>query len=119
MGLHLGLVDTLMNAYGSLYDGTAPLPSVNGTLRLSGGDLTMNETNAVIVSTDGIPAVPTGALKTWTGVKMKTGKFTAAVTVPALTKPAKGSGLYLPKSNRAWGFVPGQTVGGRIELTVP
>jgi hypothetical protein len=118
-GLHLGLVDTVMNAQGSIYDGTSPLPSGNGTLKLSGGDLTVNQSNAVAVSTAGIPEVPTGALQTWTGVKVKVGKFTAKVTVPAFTKPVKGSGLYLPKSNRAWGFFPGKTVGGRIELTVP
>jgi hypothetical protein len=118
-GLHLDIVDTVMNANGSLYDGTALLPSGDGTLNLSGGDLTVNESNAVVVSMDGIPAVPTGALQTWTGVKPKVGKFTAKVTVPAITKPVKGSGLYLPKSNRAWGFFPGKTVGGRIELTVP
>jgi hypothetical protein len=118
-GLHLSLVDTVMNASGCLYDGTVPLPSGNGTLKLSGGNLTVNESNAVAVSTTGIPAVPAGALQTWTGVKVKVGKFSAKVTVPTITKPVKGSGLYLPKSNRAWGFFPGKTVGGRIELTVP
>jgi len=118
-GLHLDIVDTLMNANGSLYDGTAPLPAGNGTLNLSGGDLNINESNVVVVSADGIPAVPTGSLETWTGVKPKVGKFTARVTIPAFTNPVKGSGLYLPKSNSAWGFFPGKTVGGRIELTVP
>ena len=30
-----------------------------------------------------------------------------------------GSCVYLPKSNSAWGFFPGTSVGGRIELTIP
>ncbi len=118
-GLHLDFVDTVMNANGSLYDGTTLLPPGNGTLNLSGGDLNGNESNAVMISTAGIPTVPTGALKTWTGAKLKLGKFAATVMVPAFTKAVKGSGLYLPKSKRAWGFFPGKTVGGRIELTVP
>jgi hypothetical protein len=112
-------VNTFLDANGSLFDGTAALLTGNGTLNLSGGDLGGNETNPVVISAAGIPAVPTGALKTWTGVNKKVGKFTATVTVPGITKPVKGSGLYLPKSNRAWGFFPGKTVGGRIELTVP
>ena len=73
----------------------------------------------MVVSATGIPEVPTGALQTWTGVNQKLGKFTATVTVPTITKPVKGRGLYLPKSNSTWGFFPGTTIGGRIELTVP
>jgi hypothetical protein len=59
------------------------------------------------------------ALKTWTGVSAKAGRFSATVAVPGITKPVKGRGLYLPKTNSAWGFFPGTTVGGSIELTVP
>jgi len=118
-GLHLAGVDTVLAANGCLYSGLDPLPTGNGTLRLSGGNLVAPELGAVIVSAAGIPAVPTGSLKTWTGVKAKVGKFSATVTVPGITKPVKGSGLYLPKINGAAGFFPGTTEGGRIILTVP
>lgn len=118
-GLHLSGVSTVLTANGSLFTGLDALPTGNGTLRLFGGNLAAPEMNAVIVNAAGIPAVPAGALKTWTGVKQKVGKFSATVTVPGITKPVKASGLYLPKINGAVGFFPGTTEGGRIVLTVP
>lgn len=116
-GLHLGGVDTLLTANGSIFDGTVALPAGSGTLKLSGGNLAGDETATVTV-TAGVPAL-SGSLQAWTGVKPKVGKFAAKVAVPNVTKPVKGSGLYLPKSNSAWGFFPGSSVGGRIELSVP
>ena len=70
-------------------------------------------------TTHDIPAVPTGSLKGWTGVSKATGKFTAKLILPGTTKAVTGNGLYLPKSNSAWGYFPGTTIGGRIQLTVP
>ena len=115
-GLHLGGVDAILTANGCKFTGLDPLLTGAGTLSLNGGDLAVDESAAVAISTLGIPAIPTGALKTWKAAK---GTFKATVQVPGVTKPVKGSGLYLPKSNSAWGFFPGTTVGGRIELTVP
>ena len=37
----------------------------------------------------------------------------------AAPKGLNGAGIYLPKSNSAWGYFPGTTLGGRIELTQP
>lgn len=118
-GLHLLGEDTVLKANGCLFTGLVPLISGNGTLNLTGGNLAADQSNTVVIAATGIPAVPTGALTAWTGVKQKTGLFSAKVTVPGVTKPVSGKGLYLPKSNRAWGFFPGLTVGGSIELTVP
>jgi hypothetical protein len=117
-GTHLGGFDTTLTANGSLFANVIPLTGA-GTLQLSGGNLPGTETGAVTVNAKGIPTVPIGSLKTWTGVAPKVGKFTAKVLVPGIAKQVKGSGVYLPKSNRAWGYFPGKTVGGRIELTVP
>ncbi len=114
-GLHLAGVDTVLTANGCLFDNTISLSSME-TLTLSGGDLAGTESVSVAISTTGIPAVPTGSLKAWTGVSPKVGKFTAKVQVPGIAKPVTGSGLYLPKSQTAWGFFPGKTVGGRIQL---
>jgi hypothetical protein len=114
-GLHLGGVDTVLTANGCVFDGTISLNSME-TLTLTGGDLAAPEATTVAVSVAGIPAVPTGSLKAWTGVSAKVGKFTAKVGVPGIAKPVTGSGLYLPKSQMAWGFFPGKTVGGRIQL---
>lgn len=119
-GLYLAGANGVLTANGCLYTGSAPLPTGNGTLKLVGGDLAADETNPVIISTGGIPTpAASSALKTWTGVKPKLGKFSATIAVPGIPKPVKGSGLYLPKSNSAWGFFPGKTIGGSIELKVP
>lgn len=117
-GLHLDGVDTTLNVNGSLYSGEVALPSGAGTLVLSGGNLSPNESNPVTLE-DGAPTVPVGSLVSWTGVNQRVGKFSAKITVPGITKPVRGSGIYLPKSNRAWGFFPGTTAGGRIELVGP
>jgi hypothetical protein len=115
-GPHLGGVDTVLTANGCLYAGTIPL-SGPGTLSLSGGNLLVDELSSVNVS-GGIPTL-TGSLKGWGGVKPTVGMFTAKVKVPGIIKPVAGAGVYLPKSNSAWGYFPGTTLGGRIQLTVP
>lgn len=118
-GLHLLGENTTLIAIGCLYDGLTPFAAGSRPLDLVGGNLAANETNTVAVAATGIPAVPTGSLVAWTGVKQKFGKFSAKVTVPTLTKPVSGKGLYLPKAGIAWGFFPGTTVGGRIRLVLP
>jgi hypothetical protein len=117
-GLHLDGLDTVLAANGSLYSGQEALLEGGGTLQLKGGDLESDESNSVTI-TAGVPTVPTGSLKAWTGVTQKKGTFTAKITVPSIARPVTGRGVYLPKSDRAWGWFPGKTIGGRIELTVP
>lgn len=117
LGVHLTGVEATLTANGCLYSGVIPLAGA-GTLTLDGGGL-MASSDSVTVSAKGIPTVPTGALKAWTGVSPALGKFTIKVAVPGVTKQVTGSGIYLPKTNSAWGFFPGLTTGGRVELTVP
>ena len=121
-GTHLGGVDTTLTAKGSRYDKLLLLPVGNGILKLAGGNLQADEFVAVAI-TGGIPALPTGSLVTWKGPSKKgtssTGLFSVTVTIPGVTKPVKGSGIYLQKSGRAWGYFPGTTLGGRVELSVP
>ena len=117
LGNHLGGVDTILTANGCLYSGTIPLAGA-GTLALSGGNLAAPQTTAVTIAA-GVPTVPVGALRAWTGVTAASGRFSAKVIVPGLATPVLGGGIYLPKSNSAWGFFRGRTVGGRIKLTVP
>ncbi len=117
-GIYLGGVDTVLNANGSLFTGLDPLPSGNSTLSLTDGNLLADETNSVAVSTKGVPDL-VGSLKSWTGVSPKVGKFKVTLKPPGIPVTIKGSGLYLPKSNSAWGFFPGGTEGGTIQLTVP
>lgn len=47
------------------------------------------------------------------------GKFSAKVLVPGVTRAVSGKGVYLPKVGIAWGFFPGTTTGGRIQLALP
>jgi hypothetical protein len=117
-GLHLDGLETILAANGSLYSGQDALLEGAGTLQLIGGDLASDESHSVTIAA-GVPTVPTGALKAWTGVTQRTGTFTTKITVPSIARPVTGRGVYLPKSDRAWGWFPGNTVGGRIELTVP
>ena len=116
LGNELGGVNTILTANGSIFTGTIPLAGP-GTLTLSGGNLAATQSNAVTVNA-GIPA-PIGALRAWTVVAPMSGRFTAKVLVPGITPAVNGGGIYLPKSNTAWGYFRGRTDGGRIELTVP
>ena len=115
-GLHLGGVDTVLTANGSRFAGQLPLAG-SGTLELSAGIDLPTETNAVTV-TRGRPSVPTGALKAWIAYP-RVGHFLAGVQLPGQPRRVLGRGVYLPKSQTAWGFFPGRTVGGRIELSIP
>jgi CSLREA domain-containing protein len=113
-GLHLGGVNTILTVNGCQFT-RQPLPTGTGVLSLSGGNLAVDEDTAVTV-TAGRPTVPTGTLRSWLTYP-NLGIFGARVKVPGLPIPVYGAGVYLPKSNSAWGFFPGTTVGGRIELT--
>ncbi len=111
-------ITAFLTANGCKFDGTALLPAGGAALVLVGGNLANLESNPVTISATGIPSL-VGSLKSWTGVAKKVGKFTATVQVPGIIKPVKGGGLYLPKSKIAWGYFPGTTAGGQINLNVP
>jgi hypothetical protein len=115
-GLHLDGVDTLLTANGSLFRGEVP-PSGPGTLEISGGNLAPSGPQPVTV-TGGRPAVPAGIVQSWKVIGNNT-QFIATLKVPGRTGAIMGTGLYLPKSNSAWGFFLGTDVGGRIELNLP
>ncbi len=112
-------VDTILTVNGSRVTGSVPLPTGIGTLKLSGGNLPSAETAANLTITAGVPPVPTGSLVTWKAGKPKASTFSFTVTVPTLAKPVKGTGVYLPKTKRAWGYFPGTMLGGRVEITIP
>ena len=119
-GTHKLGFDTLLTANGCRYNGTALIAAGAGTLKLSGGNLDTKQNSPVTIAASGVPTLPlTSSVKTWKAVSVKKGKFTVTVLVPGITKPVKGSGIYLPKSNSAWGYFPGTTDGGRIQLSLP
>jgi hypothetical protein len=114
-GLHLSGVDSTLTANGNLHDSTISLFG-DGHLSLTGGNLAESLVDPVTINQKGIPLVPVGILKRWSGVSAKQGRFSATLLPPSSTKSVGGSGIYLNKSRRAWGFFPGTTEGGRIEL---
>jgi hypothetical protein len=115
-GQHLGGVDTVLTANGSLYTGLLP-PDGSALLTLSGANLPATESSSVLV-TGGIPTLPAGSLVGWAGVRPTIGKFSIRVKAPGATRPVAGVGLYLPKSHSAWGYFPGLTEGGRLQLHI-
>jgi hypothetical protein len=119
-GLHAAGVDTTLTANGCIYTPADTLPGGSVTVTVSGGNLaaplSMNTT-----ATAGVP-VPSVAFPSWKVVSIRgvsTGTFSARVKNPANTRTVGATGVYLPKSNSAWGYFPGTTVGGRIQLTQP
>jgi hypothetical protein len=112
-GLHRAGVDTVLTANGCVYAGQIPLNGP-GDLTIGGSNFKGDVVSSVNVA-GGIPQLG-GALKAWDSVKPMFGQFRVKVQVPGIAKAVAGQGLYLPKSNRAWGYFPGTTIGGRIEL---
>lgn len=115
-GLHEGGLFTILTGNGSDYTLSAVLPAGPGTLSIAGGDLAADSTGATTV-TAGKPTL-TSLLKAWT-VNKTAGTFTASIKDPDRAKAVAGAGIYLPKTNQAWGFFPGTTVGGSISLLTP
>ena len=116
-GLHQSGVSTTLTANGCVFTpGVSALPAGAGTLTISGGNLASTNTTARTI-TAGKPTV-NALVPAWTAFPLK-GTFTAKIKTPANPRTVTGSGIYLPKSNSAWGFFPGTTLGGRILLTQP
>jgi hypothetical protein len=115
-GLHAGGVNATLLANGCIFTPGYPLFSGAGTLTVAGGNLATDSAASTSV-TAGAPA-KTALVPSWVASPMK-GTFVAQVKDPARTRGVTASGIYLPKSNSAWGFFRGTTVGGRIELSVP
>ena len=119
-GLHAGGVDTTLTANGSLYTPAATLPAGAVTLTASGGNLAASLVVAT-TATDGLPlaSVAFPGWKVSLSRAGRTGLFAAKVKDPARARAVTGGGVYLPKSNSAWGYFPGTSEGGRIQLTQP
>ncbi len=114
-GLHAAGLNATLTANGSIYTPSSLLPSGPVTIDVAGGDLAAPisiQTNA----SNGNPANTT-VVSSWT-VNRSSGAFAAHVNDPAQAGFLRAAGVYLPKSNRAWGFFPGSTVGGSIGLSV-
>ncbi len=117
---HRGGMNARLTANGSRIPVPYTLPAGAGTIKISDGAQLVNETNAVTL-TAGAPNI-IGVLTVWKA-NAKTATFTGAVAL-GQPKTGKFAGVYLPKSNSAWGYFPsltigGQPVGGTIQITQP
>ena len=111
-GLHRAGLETTLTASGSLYTtGDSTAMNGAGTLNVTGGNLASSSTAVTI--TAGKPTL--GPVVTLWKATTSTGLFAVKVK----NTPGVGGGIYLPKSQTAWGYFHGTTVGGRIELTQP
>ncbi len=115
-GVHRSGVDTVLVANGCAWTLGDALPDGAGTLTIGGGNFANDSTTANVVIA-GNPSLST-LVPSWR-VNLLKGSFTAIIKDPARPKSVRGSGVYLPKSNSAWGYFPGTTLGGRIELKQP
>lgn len=111
---HRNGINTVLQGNGSLF-----LPTFvagTGYLTLSGGNLAADEEGeANIIS--GRVFAPDTSLAEWLP-RLNFGTFNAKIRVPFARKAIGASGVYLPKTQRAWGYFNGSSVGGRIDLTV-
>lgn len=117
-GLHLDGTrgSVLLTANGCRFGGLGGMLMGQRNLKVSGGNLALLQEGLVTVSAKGIPSGNLGAVKTWTSTTA--GKFSVTLSLPTIDafKRIKGSGIYLPKAYKAWGYFPGLYQGGRIEL---
>lgn len=116
-GMHLTGVNTVLTANGCLYNGIIPINGP-GTFTVSGGNFVAPESNSSPVSS-GRPQILSGSVTFWGTNKPQYGTFRASVRQPGFSRVTNASGIYLPKSNTAWGYFSGSAIGGRITLTVP
>ena len=104
----------MLTANGSIFTpGVSVLPNGAGTLSISGGNLTADSSSATVI-TAGKPSV-SPLVAGWAVYPLQ-GTFSPSIKTPVHPRGAGGRGIYLPKSNSAWGYFPGITLGGRIEL---
>ena len=116
VGLHASGVDTILTANGCLFATGDALPTGGVHLTIAGGNLPADSTVAT-TATAGRVVLPTPGVSSWAA--LSNGTFTAKITHPLFTAPIVAKGIYMPKSNTAWGVFSGTTVGGRIEMTQP
>ena len=103
-------VNTILQANGSIFRAT----NLTGRaiLQLEGGNLNADE-SSVVNANSGRPGLA-GSLAGW--VLRPGGTFVTRIRAPFSHDPLIGGGVYLPKSQSAWGYFNGQTEGGRIQL---
>ena len=116
VGLHASGVDTILTANGCLFATGDALPTGGVHLTIAGGNLPADSTVATTAAA-GRVVLPTPGVTSWAA--LSNGTFTAKITHPLFTAPIVAKGIYMPKSNTAWGVFSGTTVGGRIEMTQP
>lgn len=104
---------TLLRANGCLYR-TMDLDGL-ATIRLTGGNLAADE-ELFAPTLRGRPR-PGGSVVD-VRASASAGTFVMRIKVPFSKRTIVGSGVFLPKTQSAWGYFNGSSVGGRIEMAI-
>ena len=115
-GPHAVGLSTTLTANGCVYNSAAPLPSGNAIMHLTGSGLAAPFDIAATLAFGAPTKNP--AIPFWITYPVR-GVFLASLKTPAAPLGARSSGIYLQKTNTAWGYVAGPIVGGRIEISLP
>ena len=112
-GLNAAGFDTLLTANGCIYAPGMSLISGPVELDITGGDLPV-ELISTTTASGGRPTL-TPLIRTW-NVDTTRGTFRSFLYTPIRSSRINCSGIYLPKSQSAWGYFKGNTVGGRLDM---
>ena len=115
-GTHAAGLTTTLTANGCVFNSLLGLPSGSATMHLTGGGLAAPFDIAASLAV-GAPA-KNPAIPFWVTYPVK-GVFLGSLKTPVAPLGARCSGIYLQKTNTAWGYVAGPIVGGRIEISLP
>ncbi len=111
---HRDGINTVLQANGSIF--LAANVAGSAYLVMAGGNLAADEESLANVFFGKVFAQES-SLVDWVP-RLGFGTFTAKIRVPFARKAIGGMGVYLPKTQRAWGYFNGSSVGGRIDLSV-
>ncbi len=112
-GLNAAGFDTILTGNGCIYTPGMPLVSGPVELDITGGNLPA-ELISTTTASGGRPTL-TPLIRTW-NVDVTRGTFRSFLYTPIRSSRISCSGIYLPKSQSAWGYFKGNTVGGRLDM---
>ena len=111
-GLNFDGVDTVLTINGcALVPNTVLVPTSFDVNLIGANYAAPVSLSTMLVNGKATPVAPMKSLS----LSAKNSGVTGTVVFPPATKSVRFNGVYLPKSARIWGFIKGDTAGGRIE----
>ncbi len=113
-GLHAAGVSATLIANGSRFDPSAPLLDGPVAVTFRGAELPAPSFISTTATRGKLSATP--EILSWTA-NARTGVFSAKVKPDSSGSAVRAAGVYLQKTNTAWGLFSGATVGGTVEVS--